>query len=172
MIMDTLAGLAFSYEPALKEYLKEKPKDRNVSIINKYMYAEIILTGIYSSLVCIYFLSSNLIKNLFRNDINNIYFMTGFFALFIFMGIFNAFNARTTRINIFSNIKKNKVFIVLFSLISLVQIFLIYYGGNLFRTYGLSLKEFIIIITIAFTVIPIDILRKLLFKRKNIIDYI
>ena len=31
--------------------------------------------------------------------------MTGFFALFIFMGILNAFNARTTRLNILSNIE-------------------------------------------------------------------
>ena len=36
MIMDTLAGLAFSYEPPLDEYLKEVPKKRNETIINKY----------------------------------------------------------------------------------------------------------------------------------------
>ena len=98
--------------------------------------------------------------------------MTGFFALFIFMGIFNAFNARTTRINLLSNLNKNKVFMVLFSLISMVQIFLIYYGGNIFRTYGLSFKELIFVILFAFTVIPIDILRKLCFKRRGVVDYI
>ena len=172
MIMDTLAGLAFSYEPPLDEYLKEVPKKRNETIINKYMYAEIIITGIYSSLVCIFYLSSGFIKSLFRVDSNNIYFMTGFFALFIFMGIFNAFNARTTRLNLFSHLKKNKVFIILFSLISIVQMYLIYYGGSLFRTYGLSIKELLIVLVMALSVIPIDLFRKILFKRKGVVDYI
>ena len=172
MIMDTLAGLAFSYEAPLKEYLKEQPKKRNQSIINKFMYTEILITGVYSSFVSIFYLCSPYLKSLFRVDRDNIYFMTGFFALFIFMGIFNAFNARTTRINLLSNVSKNKVFIILFMCISIVQMYLIYFGGSLFRTYGLSFKELIIVLSMAFTVIPIDIFRKLLFKRRGIIDYI
>ena len=172
MIMDTLAGLAFSYEAPLKEYLKEKPKKRNQSIINKFMYTEILITGVYSSFVSIFYLCSPYVKSFFRVDRDNIYFMTGFFALFIFMGIFNAFNARTTRINLLSNISKNKVFIILFMCISIVQMYLIYFGGSLFRTYGLSFKELMIVLAMAFTVIPVDIFRKLLFKRRGVIDYI
>ncbi|MBQ3021451.1 MAG: calcium-translocating P-type ATPase, PMCA-type [Bacilli bacterium] len=172
MIMDTLAGLAFSYEAPLNEYMKETPKKRNESIINKFMYAQILLTGIYTSCLSIFFLSSDIIKNIFRYNKDNIYIMTGFFALFIFLGIFNAFNARTTRINLFSNIKKNKVFILLFSCISIVQLYLIYFGGSLFRTYGLSFKELLIVFLMAFSIIPIDIIRKLLFKRKGVFDYI
>ena len=172
MIMDTLAGLAFSYEAPLKEYLKEEPKKRNQSIINKFMYTEILITGVYSSFVSIFYLCSPYIKSLFRVDRDNVYFMTGFFALFIFMGIFNAFNARTTRINLLSNISKNKVFIILFMCISIVQMYLIYFGGSLFRTYGLSFKELMIVLAMAFTVIPVDIFRKLLFKRRGVIDYI
>ena len=172
MIMDTLAGLAFSYEAPLKEYMNELPKKRNEAIINKYMYVEIILTGVYSSVVCLFFLSSNFIKNFFRTDVNNIYYMTGFFALFIFMGIFNAFNARTTRLNLFSNLNKNKVFIILFSIISCVQIYLIYFGGSIFRTYGLTILELLLVLAMAFSVIPLDLFRKLLFKKKGVIDYI
>ena len=172
MIMDTLAGLAFSYEPALIEYLKEKPKKKNQNIINKYMYTEIISTGLYSSIISIYFLSSKYVNNIFRYNKDNIYLMTGFFALFIFMGIFNAFNARTTRINIFSNINKNKVFILLFLCISIVQIYLIYYGGSLFRTYGLNIKELSFVLILSLSIIPLDLLRKVLFKRRGVLDYI
>jgi len=172
MIMDTLAGLAFSYEAPLKVYMKESPKKRNESIINKYMYSQIIITGVYSSLICLFYLTNNVIKNIFRYHPENIYHMTGFFALFIFIGIFNAFNSRTTRLNLFSDIKKNKIFIIIFICISIVQIYLIYYGGNIFRTYGLSIKELISILILALSVIPIDISRKLLLKKKNKIDYI
>lgn len=172
MIMDTLAGLAFSYEAPLSYYMKEIPKKREEPIINKFMYLEIIVMGMYSSLLCIWYLKSSFVLNFFRYNIDNRYFITGFFALFIFMGIFNAFNARTTRLNLFSNIGKNKVFIIIFLLISLVQLYLIYYGGSLFRTYGLSLKELLFVILLALSVIPIDLFRKLLFKRKNVLDYI
>ena len=172
MIMDTLAGLAFSYEPALKEYLKEKPKKKNQNIMNKYMYTEVLFTGLYSSFISIYFLSSKYIKNIFRYNKDNIYLMTGFFALFIFMGIFNAFNARTTRLNIFSNISKNKIFIILFLCISIVQVYLIYYGGSLFRTYGLNIKELCFVLFLSLSIIPLDLIRKILFKRRGVIDYI
>ena len=167
MIMDTLAGIAFSYEPTLKSYMYEQPKKKEETIINKYMYGEILFTGIYSSLLCIFFLTNDTIKSLYRYDPNNKYFMTAFFALFIFMGIFNSFNARTTRINILSNLSKNKAFLIVTLIIVIVQLYLIYYGGELFRAFGLTLKEIQITILLAATVIPIDWIRKLITKRRH-----
>ncbi len=52
MIMDTLSGLAFSYEPALNDYMKEPPKKKSDHIINRYMISQILVTGIYSSIIC------------------------------------------------------------------------------------------------------------------------
>ena len=164
MVMDTLAGLAFSFEPPLLEYMKEKPKKKNESIINKYMIGQILFTGLFSSLLCILFLKLPLIKNVYSSQ-KHLY--SAFFGLFIFIDIFNSFNARTNRINIFANILKNKVFIFIISFITLTQILLIYYGGNLFRTVGLSLFEFYIMLFIALAVIPFDWLRKLILKKKN-----
>lgn len=166
MIMDTFAGIAFSYEPPLKEYMDEKPKNKKENIINRYMRDEIIFTGTYSSILCIFFLKSNFISNLYRNNSS---LMTAFFALFIFMGIFNCFNARSNRLNLFANIWKNKVFIFIISFIIVIQIILIYYGGNMFRTYGLTLKELIITILLALTVIPVDWIRKLYLRSKGLV---
>ena len=168
MVMDTLAGLAFSYEPPLAEYMAEPPKKRNEEIINKYMLNEIFITGLYSSLLCIVFLKSPLIKNLFRASPTNDYLMTAFFGLFIFISIFNSFNARTVRLNILGNITKNKVFILVISFVAIIQISMIYYGGTLFRTSGLTLKEFIIMLLISITVIPFDLVRKLITKKYQI----
>lgn len=167
MIMDTLAGIAFSYEPPLKSYMNEPPKKKEESIINKYMYGEILFTGIYSSILCLIFLTSSTIRSFYRYDPTDKYFMTAFFALFIFMGIFNSFNARTTRINILSNIFKNKAFLIVTLIIVVVQLYLIYYGGELFRAFGLTLKEIQITILLAATVIPIDWIRKLIVKRTH-----
>lgn len=166
MIMDTFAGLAFSYEAPLNYYMEENPKKINEPIINKYMYSQIIFTGLYSAILCILFLKLPIFKEIIRSDYKH--FMTAYFALFIFIGIFNAFNARTERLNIFSNILKNKVFILIFLFISIVQIFLIYNGHELFRTYGLTLFELIFVIILSLTVIPIDFLRKIILKKKGI----
>lgn len=165
MVMDTFAGLAFSFEPPLKEYMNEYPKKKDESIINKYMINQIFLTGIYSSLICILFLKFPFIKELFRNET---YLYTAFFGLFIFIDIFNCFNARTHRLNIIANILKNKVFLLIMTFIIIVQILLIYFGGSIFRTSGLSLFEFEIMILIALTVIPFDFIRKLILKKKGL----
>ena len=165
MVMDTLAGLAFSYEPAKDEYMNELPKKRDENVINKYMLNEILVTGLYSSILCILFLKWDMVGNLFRKSNDNIYLMTAFFGLFIFISIFNCFNARTHRLNLFSKIYKNSVFLIVILFIVIVQIYLIYYGGSVFRTSGLELREFIIMLFIAFTVIPFDMLRKIYLKK-------
>ncbi len=167
MVMDTLTGLAFAFEPPLLEYMTEPPKKRNESIINSYMFGEIFFTGFYSFLICILFLKLPIFMNIYRN--NPKYLMSAFFGLFIFIDIFNSFNARTHRLNILSNILKNKVFLIIVILITLIQILLIYFGGDLFRTIGLNFKELQVMILMASTVIPIDFLRKLYLRKKGII---
>ena len=167
MVMDTLAGLAFSFEPPLIEYMNELPKKKNEQIINKYMLTEIFITGSYLTILCISFLKIPFFKSLFRENVQDIYFMTAFFGLFIFTCLFNSFNARTTRINIFANLLKNKIFLFIIFFIVVVQLILIYYGGNLFRTAGLTISELLLIFCISFTIIPIDWVRKYILKKKN-----
>lgn len=167
MVMDTLAALAFSYEPPLKEYMEERPKKKNEKILNTYMLNEILFTGSYSALLCILFLKSPLIHSIYRDSNNDKYLMTAFFGLFIFMGIFNSFNARTHRLNIFSNLSKNIIFILVITFIVIVQVYLIYKGGEIFRTYGLNFIEFEIMILLSITVIPVDFIRKLYLRKKG-----
>ncbi len=162
MIMDTLSGFAFSYEPALKEYMYEKPKKKDENIINKYMLNQILVTGLSSAIICIFFLKSRITNSIFDNDI-----MTAFFGLIIFISIFNSFDARTHRLNIMANITKNKVFMGVISFVICMQIYLIYYGGTVFRTNGLSIHEFIIMFIFALLIIPIDFIRKIILKVNN-----
>ena len=164
MIMDTLAGLAFSGEAPLKDYMKEPPKKRDEEIINRYMYSEIVFTGIYSTIICLLFLKLPVIQNIFRFNDGTYYFMTAFFTLFIFLGVFNSLNTRTYRINLLSHIWRNKLFVVVMILICAVQIFLIYFGGTVFRTRGINAAHLNLIMLIAATVIPTDLIRKILMR--------
>lgn len=165
MVMDTLAGVAYSYEPPLDSYMLESPKKKDEKIMNKYMINEILITGSYMSILCMVFLKSKFIHSLYRVGENDKYVMSAFFGLFIFMTIFNAFNARSNRLNIFANLRKNKVFLFIVTFILVVQLIMIYFGGSIFRTTGLTLLELDITLLLAFTVIPFDFIRKQIIKK-------
>lgn len=167
MIMDTFAGLAFSFEPPLEEYMTKLPSKKDEPILNKYMYSSILVTGVYTAILLILFLKLPFLKTIFREATDYRYLMTAFFGLFVFSGVFNSFNARTNRLNIFANISKNKPFIFIILFIILVQMILLYSGGSTFRTYGLTLKEFFIMLLLSLTVIPVDLFRKLILRKKD-----
>lgn len=166
MVMDTLAGLAFSGEAPLEEYMNEPPKRRDTPIINPYMWNQILFTGIYTASLCLIFLKLPIFSQMFRGSEGKHYLMTAFFGLFIFASIFNSFNARTYRLNLLAHIWKNKSFMVIISFVFLVQLLLIYFGGTLFRTTGLNLIELQIVLLLAFSVVPVDLARKV-FIRMN-----
>ena len=172
MVIDTLAGLAFSYEPALLEYMNEKPKRRDENIINKYMFHSIVVTGLFSIILFLFFLKSDFVSGIFRFSSDNRYLLTGFFCLFMFISVFNSFNARTVNLNVFRNLFKNKVFLFIISFIVIVQIIIIYCGGNLFRTFGLTMGEFLFVVFLSLLVIPFDMLRKWWCRKEGFNSFI
>ena len=162
MVMDTLAGLAFSYEVPRIEYMKEPPKKKEENILNKYMINEILSSGLYSLVLCIIFLKLPIVKSLF---VDNNHFMTSFFCLFIFLATFNAFNARTHRLNIFAHLSENKIFLLIILFIIIVQISITYSGITIFQTTRINIKELLITIVLSFSIIPLDIIRKIIEKK-------
>ena len=161
MVMDTLAGLAFSYEVPRIEYMKEPPKKKEENIINKYMFNEIITTSMYTLIISLLFLKLPFIQYIISYD----HLMTAFFSLFIFIAVFNSFNARTHRLNILAHLKENKVFILIIIFIIIVQIIIIYSGITLFQTKSLYIKELIFILVLSLSIIPFDFLRKYISKK-------
>jgi len=165
MIMDTLAGLAYAGEPPLPEYMKEPPKKRRDKIINRYMASQIAWSGVYTTILCLVFFKAPFFSVFFRGDQR--YLLTGFFALFIFAGVFNSLNARTYRLNLMAHLYKNKVFLLIMAMVSFVQISLIYFGGRVFRTSGLTFEELTLALALAATVIFADLVRKALLRAGN-----
>lgn len=161
MVMDTLAGLAFSYEVPRIEYMKESPKKKEENIINRYMFNEIIVASLYTLIISLLFLKLSFIKYIISSD----HLMTAFFSLFIFIAVFNSFNARTHRLNILAHLKENKVFILIIIFIIIVQISIIYSGITLFQTKPLYIRELIFILVLSSSIIPFDFLRKYISKK-------
>ena len=163
IIMDTLGGLAFAGEAPMSYYMKEKPKRRDEKILSREMLSHIASSGIYTLFLCALFLILPSFRGLYSGEAE---FLTAFYALFIFSGIFNCFAARSERLWIFSNLWKNKAFIFIMLLISAVQLVMIYFGGAVFRCVPLTAGELWIAVLLAISVIPFDIIRRVVVKLK------
>lgn len=170
IIMDTLGGLAFAGEAPDPVCMKEKPKRRDEPILNGYMINQIIISGLFTIGLYIFFLLSPSVTAVFRSDPQNLYLMTAFFALFIFTSVLHCFNCRTDRMKLFSGLMKNKAFIAIMILVCTVQIAFIYLGGAVLRTAPLLSQELLFTLFLSFCVIPVDLIRKALlrfFKNKK-----
>lgn len=161
IIMDTLAALAFAAEEPREEYMNQPPVNRSENVLNGKMKRRIAFTGMLSTSIMIWFLKSEFVKDFFGFYQNSLPFYCGFFGLFVFTGIFNCFNARTHRLNIFSHLSHNKSFCVIMSAVFGVQLLLMYYGGIPFRCTPLSPYELLFVLLLSLLVIPADLLRKL-----------
>ena len=53
LAMDTLAAIAFGSEPALMEYMKEKPIARDASIVTGKMMSQVVVSGLYITAMCL-----------------------------------------------------------------------------------------------------------------------
>ncbi len=164
VIMDTLGGLAFAGEPPRERYMKEPPKRRDEPILNGYMILTLLLHGFATLGLGIAFLKTPQILSHFRASDNMLCHLTAFFAFFIFSSVLNCFCARTDRLNIFSDISKNKVFLLIMAMISVIQVVFIYLGGPVLRTMPLELSELLFTLALSFLVVPLDFLRKIIYR--------
>jgi magnesium-transporting ATPase (P-type) len=164
VVMDTLGGIAFAGEPALPSCMREKPKTRDESILNGYMINQIACLGAFAVALCIFFLKSNLITSRFAGGEGSISHLTAFFAFFIFMGVFNCFNARTDSLFLLRGISKNRAFIMVMLAVMTIQIALVYLGGSVLRTVPLPLQELLFTMSFAALVFPFELLRKLFWR--------
>ncbi len=194
LVMDTLAALAFGGEPALQRFMDEKPKTRTEPIVSKLMWTQIITGAFWAFIISLSFLLLRPLQYMFLETdteafstynssgglfkipvLNNIPaadgtlfrdLYTGYFALFVFLAVFNAFNARTEKTDLFDNIKGNFGFLKILGLIVVIQAALIYVGGAIMNCYGLTFIQWIVVLGLAVSIIPIDLIRKLIIKMR------
>lgn len=164
LAMDTLAAIAFGSEPALKEYMKEKPVARSESIVSKAMLSEVIISAAYITIICLSILFVAPIRNLF-GDVDVTYLKSAIFATFMMAITFNGFNARTGHINPFENIGRNRNFVLVMISIFVMQFLFVTFGGEVLSVESLSVKSWLICVILAFMVIPIDMIRKAIIRK-------
>ncbi|MGL4453058.1 MAG: calcium-translocating P-type ATPase, PMCA-type [Sarcina sp.] len=174
LIMDGLGALALGSEPALQKYMKEKPKSRTQSIVSKKMMTQVLFAGAWVTIISFVFLKLPYFIKMFGSTVDqygaitlSTQHVTAYFSMFVLAAVFNGFNVRSHSLNIFENIKENPGFMKVMGIIVVVQIALTFVGGSLFDCTPISPKAWIIVILFALTIIPFDMLRKLIFKENK-----
>ncbi|MDD5984915.1 MAG: cation-translocating P-type ATPase [Turicibacter sp.] len=157
LIMDGLGALALGSEPALKAYMNEKPKSRTESIVSRKMMGQILVAGTYVTILSLIFLTLPFFKQFFGSeDIHS----TAYFSLFVLLAVFNAFNIRSEGPNLFVHMNQNPGFIKVMGVIVIVQIILTFVGGKMFSCTPMGLAHWALILLLAVSIIPVDLLRK------------
>ena len=154
IIMDTLGGLAFAGEAAQRRILREKPKRRDEAILSPYMKSRISFLGLFSLVLSLIFLCSERVAAHFAESAGDAEFLTGFFAFFVFLGLFNCFNSRSDRLNFLSGLGKNPAFVFIIGSVAFVQLLFTYIGGSILRTVPLSAAELGFSLLMALAALP------------------
>lgn len=157
LIMDTLAGLAFAGEPPRQESMQRPPVEREEPVLSRGMMAEILCMGGAITLLCVILLKFSPLQQMFPGAA----LLTALFGVFIFANVCNSFQVRTPRLNILQDIQRNPLFLGIMSLVLVIQVFLLYRGGSLFRTCPLTLWQLAVVALLSLTVVPIATLCKL-----------
>jgi Ca2+-transporting ATPase len=165
LIMDTFAALALASLPPSEEVMNRRPRRPSDFIINKKISRDIIGVGIlfvvflYGMLqyLRVYHIDTlldfNLIdffKSFFNfsgNDLTT-YDLTIFFTIFVFLQVWNIFNARAhgSGHTPFDDWVHSKVFFGTIAVILVGQILIVNVGGEMFNVEPLKLIDWVLII--------------------------
>ncbi|XP_064959077.1 calcium-transporting ATPase 5, plasma membrane-type isoform X5 [Musa acuminata AAA Group] len=166
LIMDTLGALALATEPPTDHLMDRPPVGRREPLITNIMWRNLTIQALYQVTVLLVLnFGGRSILHL-RNDsrahadkVKN----TFIFNTFVLCQIFNEFNARKPdELNIFSGVIRNRLFIGIVGITTLLQVLIIEFLGKFTSTVRLNWKLWLVSIAIAFISWPLALLGKLL----------
>lgn len=162
IIMDSLNSLSFGGEPPKEEYMSERPIKKGSGLFIRGAKKRITIST--ASFIVLYgIITFSPVSNMFVTDVEA---MTARFALLCFMAVLNGFNIRTEHMNLFKGIGKNKLFSYISVGICAMTVILCDFAGTLIKATALDLNHWLVIIALAFMVIPVDLVRKAVDNRK------
>lgn len=130
----------------------------------KSMFIEVVISAIYITVACLAILFVPPVRDLF-GDVDTTYLKLALFATFMMAITFNGFNVRTEHINVFEHLGRNRNFIIVMLVIFAMQFVFVTFGGSFLDVEALNVKSWAIFLVMAFLVIPIDIIRKVIMNK-------
>ena len=172
LVMDGLGAIMLGNEPAKEKYMEEAPRRRDESIVSKKMMAQILTMGAWLVVISFAFLKLPFFDQFFNTEEQK---LTAYFVLFILSALFNGFNVRDEKFAIFSGLNENTGFLKVFFVIIAVQACIVNAGlvnldifkwiGEMFSCVPFGITGWVVVIILGFTMIPVDIVRNLIFNK-------
>lgn len=158
---DSLNSLAFGGEPAKLEYMDVPPQPKGASLFAGKTLHKIISASL-EFLIVFALLFMTPIQQIFGD--NEILNMTARFALLMLVAMFNGFNVRVDDVHLLRGVEKNPLFLIIALIIVVGTFCIVNFGGELFQVAPLSFEQWAVVFWLAFLVVPMDLLRKLIIK--------
>ncbi len=154
IIMDSLNSLAFGNEPSRPEYISEPVIGKNAPLLSR----DTIKYIIYNTIVCLILFTLTFlppISSIFSDSSR----ISANFALIIITSVFGGFVIRSKGYNIFYNLTKNPIFIIIAIGIIFGTVLAVQFGGSALRLQPLDLNQWLAIFGISILIIPFNFLR-------------
>lgn len=164
LIMDTFAALALATEPPHWSVMARPPRDPDAFIVSQSMAQNIFITG-----ACFLMFLVTFLLKIRQDGTISPYELSVFFAVFVMFQFWNLFNARCLGLkqSAFSELYKNKGFLLIAATIFVGEILIIQFGGSVFRTVPLSLVDWIRITAGTSVILWIGELWRLILRLKS-----
>ncbi|NER02689.1 MAG: calcium-translocating P-type ATPase, PMCA-type, partial [Okeania sp. SIO3C4] len=143
LIMDTFAALALATEPPNQKVMENAPRNSEDFIISKPMMVSIFSVA---AVFLVFFVAFLLYIQ--KDRVVTPYELSLFFTTFVMLQFWNMFNAKCFGLkeSAFFNISKNGSFVAIAAFIFVGQILMVQFGGAVFRTVPLSLRDWLVIV--------------------------
>lgn len=164
LIMDTFASCALASLSPSWSVMKERPRKNSDFIITRNMaYAIFSVAAIFvvALMGVLFYLDAN-------GGIDTLHNMAWFFTFFVMLQWWNLFNAKSfmTGASSFSEIAKEKMFLLILVLIFVGQVLIVSFGGKMFSVEPLPIKDWLVITIITSPVLLVGEIVTF-FKRKK-----
>lgn len=159
IIMDTFAALALSTDPPRPNTMMQKPISRDAHIITPAMTITILISSLYQVAILYLVLFTGWLAP--NKETNSTEALTVFFTVFVMFQFWHKFNCRALRHDDspFQLLYKNKMFLIIVTSITVVQIIMVQIGGpigKIFRTIPLHLDQWLWILGLTATILPVS----------------
>ena len=167
LIMDTFAAMALASLPPSADVMNDRPRSQNEFIISRSMGWGILWCGILfaiAMLIALYYCEYHLGTGVDLHE------LTLFFTMFVMLQFWNLFNAKTlgTNESAFSRLRDSRGMLLVLLLIFAGQWLIVEFGGQMFRTDGMSLKEWALVVGISSMVLWVgEVYRRISDWRKR-----
>lgn len=166
IIMDTLGALALATEPPTDQLMKRSPVGRKEPLITNIMWRNLIIQALYQVIILLVlnFGGKSILHlkhetRVHANKVKN----TFIFNTFVLCQIFNEFNARKPdEKNVFAGMTKNRLFMGIVGITTILQILIIEFLGKFTSTVRLNWKMWLVSVAIASVSWPLAVFGKMI----------